>query len=187
MKKFLIPILIVPFFAIPGCSDIEPENNQVVVQKDESTVVKNEDGSLSKSPLITSYENAKAEGYQGSLEDWVQLVHLTETQPEVAKQQLEDQGLDATALLTGAALGLAAGGLIAANSSRNVSSNSYSQQRTPSTVSQPLNQTPQKERASVGGGGAVLAGSSKPSVSLSKAPTTVVARGGFGSATSSGG
>ena len=130
MKKFLIPILIVPFFAMPGCSDIEPENNQVVVQKDESTVVKNEDDSLSKSPLITSYENAKAEGYQGSLEDWVQLVHLTETQPEVAKQQLEDQGLDSAALLVG---------------------------------------------------------SSKPSVSLSKAPTTAVARGGFGGATSSGG
>lgn len=153
MKKHFkksIVLSIVPVFVLAGCSSNE-DQARLAVPNNESEVVVNNDGSYSQevgaieetsvdaapggdeneSKLLASYEEAQSKGYTGSLDDWIALAQLHETNPEEAQAKAEESGFSGGAMIMGALAGAAVGAMLASssNSRSGLASNSYSAQR----------------------------------------------------------
>lgn len=211
MKNRIIPLVLVPIFALAACSQsTEPE--QIAVPNDSDKVILNSDGSMSQNALLDSYNQAKAQGYTGTLDQWSELSRLYETNPQQAQQVAQESGFSGGEMMMGALAGAAMGALAAnAMSSRTqMASNSYSSQRannaTNYAYSQPYNREEEKDRRTTTGAAPIVTGGTSttrpsspvPSVSTPRpaavsAPVsrsssfTSVSRGGFGGAVSSGG
>lgn len=200
MKNRVIPLLLVPVFALVACTS--EDRQTVAVPTVDEHVVQNADGSLSQHPLLESYKEAQAAGYTGTLDQFAELMQTYQTNPEQAQQMAADAGYSGGQMLLGALAGAAVGAL-AANaiaSKTNMASNSYSAQRantaTNYAYSQPYNQERERRTvgyvppANVGGSGtATQSATPKPAAAPARAAVTssAVSRGGFGGAVSSGG
>lgn len=214
MKARIIPLVLVPIFALAACSSNQ-EPNQVATPSEPDKVVYNEDGSMSQHPLLTQYSEAQAQGYTGSIDDFANLMQMYETNPQQAQQVAQESGFSGGEMLLGALAGAAVGAMAAnaMSSKSNMASNTYSAQRANNTANyaytQPLSKE-EEERRRTGGGGYVPVSSSnssgfnstssttKPVASTPVSKPTVtstprsssftsVSRGGFGGAVSSGG
>lgn len=216
MKNRVIPLVLVPIFALAACSNEEPA--RVAVPSEPEQVVQNADGSYSTNPLLDSYQQAKAQGYTGTLDEWAQLSKLYETNPQQAQEVAQQSGFSGGDMFLGALAGAAVGALAAnaMSSKTNMASNTYSAQRvndrTNYAYSQPADR--ERDRRTTGSGYVPGAGTSatanrtasglsssttapkaattapRPSVSAPARSTTSftsVSRGGFGGAVSSGG
>lgn len=234
MKK-KIALAIVPLFALAACSNDNSQDMSSGVAPVSQSVSQDENG-FYQDKLLDSYNQAKDNGYTGTLDDWVALTKLSETDLDAAEQQAQDAGFSGGSMLLAGLAGAAVGALAAgAMSSRTgLANDAYSSQRVNNTTnyaySQPYKQDECKDggpnakpdsncRKGSGGGStrtssntyvpvhnnttnAALASTqrnanvstnfrpSTPSVRSAPAPTravTVVSRGGFGGAVSSGG
>ena len=129
MKKSLITLAIVPIFALSACT--QEEEQQTYAVPSDPSVTQTADGSLAQTSLIDSYEQAKVQGYSGSIEEWASLSKMYETNPQQAQQVAADSGFSGgevlLAGLAGAAIGAMAGN--AMSSRTNMASNTYSAQR----------------------------------------------------------
>lgn len=228
MKKYLkksIVLSIVPVFVFAGCSNNE-EQARLAVPNYDSEVVVNKDGSYTQevaplsasdidaapdgdenqAKLVASFDEAQAKGYTGTMDEWIALVQMHETNPEQAQAEAEESGFSGGSLLMGALAGAAVGALLAssASSRSGLASNSYSAQRynnnTKYAYSRPKDE--QQNTSSGGGGGGAAAAAvaarsnansttarSSSSSATPRATTSYssVSRGGFGGAVSSGG
>jgi hypothetical protein len=206
MKKSIV-LSILPIFALASCSKAPEEQSvdRYTSPAPESGVVENGDGSYSKDAdqlLQQSYEQAKASGYKGSYDEWVEISKLQETNPKLAQEKAESNGFSGGEMMLAALAGMAIGGLAAKayNGSDNTS-RSHSQQRLNNTTNyasvQKYNEDKNRRDSSYGSTGTAFAGGSvaansnkKSSVSLSKkgnsasgafrSSGTAVVRGGFG-------
>lgn len=178
MKKHFkksIVLSIVPVFVLAGCSSNE-DQARLAVPNTESEVTLNNDGSYSQEvaaidengidaapsgsetenadKLLASYDEAKSKGYTGSLDEWIALVQLHETNPEQAQAQAEDSGFSGGAMLMGALAGAAVGAMLASssNSRSGLASNSYSAQRYNNSNNYAYSR-PKDERQNSGSGG----------------------------------
>lgn len=213
MKNRVIPLVLVPIFALAACSNEEPA--RVAVPSEPEQVVQNADGSYSTNPLLDSYQQAQAQGYTGTLDEWAQLSKLYETNPQQAQEVAQQSGFSGGEMLMGALAGAAVGALAAnaMSSKTNMASNTYSAQRVNERTNYAYSQPADRDRRTTGGGGYVpstgatanrtasgLSSSTtapkaattapRPSVSAPARSTTSftsVSRGGFGGAVSSGG
>jgi hypothetical protein len=230
MKKYFkksIVLTIVPAFVFVGCSADVGDNERLAVPNTEveSVVQTNDDGSYSSQQsaqqsgqeLQKAYEEAKASGYTGTLEEFVELAALYDSNPEQAQEVAKESGFDGSDLVLGALAGAAIGAVAAG--AMNNSSSSYSAQRANNAYnyaySQPQQKKEQQSSSAGGYGGTAAAGATAArtgsSQSLNSTPsnssattttrttTTVrsaptpkasyssVSRGGFGGAVSSGG
>lgn len=194
MKNRIIPLVLVPIFALAACSQ-NSEPDQVAVPTDSDKVILNSDGSMSHNPLLDSYNQAKAQGYTGTLDQWTELSKLYETNPQQAQQVAQESGFSGGEVLMGALAGAAMGALAAnaMNSRTQMASTSYSAQRANNTTnyaySQPYNREEEKDRrntgmtpvvtgnnSSVGSTSTAIRPSSPvPTVSTSRPTTTVSA------------
>lgn len=213
MKNRVIPLVLVPIFALAACSNEEPA--RVAVPSEPEQVIQNADGSYSTNPLLDSYQQAKAQGYTGTLDEWVQLSQLYETNPQQAQEVAQQSGFSGGDMFLGALAGAAVGALAAnaMSSKTNMASNTYSAQRVNDRTNYAYSQPADRDRRNTGGGAYVpttgattnrttsgLSSSTttpkaatpapRPSVSAPARSTTSftsVSRGGFGGAVSSGG
>lgn len=128
MKKNSIALMIVPIFALTACDDTA--NYQTVATPQNDNVIKNEEGFYS-TVQVNTFEKAKTDGYTGSMDDWVKLTALYETNPEQAAAQAANSGFSGGEMLLGALAGAALGGMLASstNNRNNMASTSYSSQR----------------------------------------------------------
>lgn len=220
MKKSIV-LTLLPAFVLAGCSQSNDYDDRHTVPNPVSTVVQNDDGSYSKdvvdqksingeAQLRQSYEDAKAKGFNGSFDEWVEISELNLKDPEKAQQKAESSGYSGGDLAFAALAGLALGGLAAKNINHNSTSfDSHSQQRLNNKANYSVSQK-YKEEDRRGGGGAFVGSStaattsasamnnrSRSSVSLSKSGNSssysarsssgsygAVARGGFGGSSS---
>lgn len=166
-KKAAIVMAIVPAFVFVGCA---PSEQPVAAQGE---VIQSENGAYSQDTLNKAYEDAKAKGYTGTIEEFAALVQLHQTNPAAAQQQAADSGFSGMEMLMAGAAGAALGHMLANRSvDRDRSSSSF-----------------------VGSGGtaattAALAANqnaSRATSTAAKASTATVSRGGFGGAVSAGG
>lgn len=169
-KKTAIVMTIVPALFISACSS-DPSPEQVAQEKAEQLAV---DGA---NAMNKSYEEAKAQGYTGTLEEWVALVKLNQTDPAAAQKQAESAGFSGMEMLMAGAMGMMIGNMLGnAMASKSYSSNYYDKDRrsyaTGGTVATRSAPTSSSYRSN----------SSKSSSSMSSS-----SRGGFGGAVSSGG
>lgn len=174
MKNRVIPLVLVPIFALAACSQsTEPE--QIAVPNDADKVVVNSDGSMSQNALLDSYSQAKAQGYTGTLDQWTELSRLYETNPQQAQQQAQESGFSGGEMLMGALAGAAMGALAAnaMNSRTQMASNTYSSQRANNAnnyaYSQPYNREEEKDRRTTGGGAPIVTGNTSTAGSSSTA------------------
>ena len=165
MKSRIIPLVLVPIFALSACSQ-QSEPEQIAVPNNSESVTLNSDGSMSQNALLDSYNKAKEQGYTGTMDQWVELTKLYETNPQQAQQVAQDSGFSGGEMLMGALAGAAVGALAAnaMSSKTNMASNTYSAQRangaTNYAYSQPLSKEEEERRRSTGGySGTYLAGS----------------------------
>jgi uncharacterized protein YgiB involved in biofilm formation len=175
-----ITMLIVPAFVFAGCS------NQDSVATQDSGVVKTADGAYVQvaDTLNKSYEEAKANGYTGSYEDWVKLLELHQTNPQAASQQAASSGYSGMDMLMTGAMGMMIGNMMS-----NGSYNSYrDRQRSygSSAYVRPSASNLNSARSTESRAQAA-ARSSATSSSSSRSSVSSVSRGGFGGAVSSGG
>lgn len=213
MKKSLITLAIVPIFALSACT--QEEEQQTYAVPSSPSVTQTADGSLAQTPLIDSYEQAKAQGYTGTLNEWVQLSKLYETNPRQAQEVAADSGFSGGEMFLGALAGAAIGAMAgnAMSSRTNMASNTYSAQRVNDRANYAYSQPSDRDRRTTSGAAPVVtSGSSNTSAvaarnsavanrpstmpsatrNMSYAPATrstsaAVSRGGFGGAVSSGG
>lgn len=172
-----IAMLIVPAFVFAGCS------SQDSVATQDSSVAKTADGAYVQvaDTLNKSYEEAKANGYTGTYEDWVKLLELHQTNPQAASQQAASSGYSGMDMLMAGAMGMMLGNMMS-----NGSYNSYRDRQRSSGSSAYV-------RPSASNLNAARATESKAqsarssATSSSKSSTSGVTRGGFGGAVSSGG
>ena len=176
MKNRIIPLVLVPIFALAACSQsTEPE--QIAVPNDSDKVILNSDGSMSQNALLDSYNQAKAQGYTGTLDQWSELSRLYETNPQQAQQVAQESGFSGGEMLMGALAGAAIGALAAnAMSSRTqMASNSYSSQRannaTNYAYSQPYNREEEKDRRNTASAAPIVTGSNSPTGSTGTSAT----------------
>lgn len=172
-----IAMLIVPAFVFAGCS------SQDSVATQDSSVAKTADGAYVQvaDTLNKSYEEAKANGYTGTYEDWVKLLELHQTNPQAASQQAASSGYSGMDMLMAGAMGMMLGNMMS-----NGSYNSYRERQRSSGSSayvRPSASNLNAARATESK--AQLARSS--ATSSSKSSTSGASRGGFGGAVSSGG
>lgn len=162
MRKYFknsIVLSIVPVFVLAGCSSNE-DQARLAVPNNESEVVVNQDGSYTQQDqsnaekLLASYDEAKAKGFTGSLDDWIGLVQLHETNPELAQSKAEESGFGGGEMLLGALAGAAAGAMLtnAANSRANMANNAYSAQRYNSANNYAYSRPKDEERQNSGTG-----------------------------------
>lgn len=206
-KNFLkksIALSIVPVFVLAGCSSNE-DQARLAVPNGDSEVAMNADGSYSQpadlnpnaedaapandanaeqtandQKLLDSYKQAQDNGYTGSLDDWVALSKLHETNPEQAQAQAEESGFSGGEMLMGALAGAAIGALLASSSgSRSgLASNTYSAQRTNNANNYAYSRPKEEERRSGGStyagssGGAAAAAAANNARSVNSTPTT---------------
>ena len=172
-----IAMLIVPAFVFAGCS------SQDSVATQDSSVAKTADGAYVQvaDTLNKSYEEAKANGYTGTYEDWVKLLELHQTNPQAASQQAASSGYSGMDMLMAGAMGVMLGNMMS-----NGSYNSYRDRQRSSGSSAYV-------RPSASNLNAARATESKAqsarssATSSSKSSTSGASRGGFGGAVSSGG
>lgn len=172
-----IAMLIVPAFVFAGCS------SQDSVATQDSSVAKTADGAYVQvaDTLNKSYEEAKANGYTGTYEDWVKLLELHQTNPQAASQQAASSGYSGMDMLMAGAMGMMLGNMMS-----NGSYNSYRDRQRSSGSSAYV-------RPSASNLNAARATESKAqsarssATSSSKSSTSGASRGGFGGAVSSGG
>lgn len=172
-----IAMLIVPAFVFAGCS------SQDSVATQDSSVAKTADGAYVQvaDTLNKSYEEAKANGYTGTYEDWVKLLELHQTNPQAASQQAASSGYSGMDMLMAGAMGMMLGNMMS-----NGSYNSYRERQRSSGSSAYV-------RPSASNLNAARATESKAqsarssATSSSKSSTSGASRGGFGGAVSSGG
>ena len=172
-----IAMLIVPAFVFAGCS------SQDSVATQDSSVAKTADGAYVQvaDTLNKSYEEAKANGYTGTYEDWVKLLELHQTNPQAASQQAASSGYSGMDMLMAGAMGMMLGNMMS-----NGSYNSYRERQRSSGSSAYV-------RPSASNLNAARATESKAqsarssATSSSKSSTSSASRGGFGGAVSSGG
>lgn len=179
-KKSAITLLIVPAFVIGGCSQ---QSDTSVATKD-GQVVQTENGDYVKiaSALNDSYEQAKANGYTGTYEDWVKLLEMHQTNPQQAAQQAAQSGYDGMDMLMAGAMGMMLGNMMSSNSYSSYRSSSYGRSykggyipSTPrATATRNVSKPAVRQTSSV---------TSKSSVTTRSSTT----RGGFGGARSTGG
>ena len=133
MKKNSIALMIVPIFALTACDDTT--NYESVATPQNEAIVKNEEGFYS-TVVLDSYQKAQADGYTGTVDDWIKLVSLYETNPQQAQAEASESGFSGGEMLLGALAGAAIGGLLAnsMSSKNNMASNTYSAQRTNNAV-----------------------------------------------------
>lgn len=164
MKSRIIPLVLVPIFALAACSQ-QQEPEQIAVPNNAESVTLNSDGSMSQNSLVDSYNKAKEQGYTGTMDEWVSLTKLYETNPEQAQQVAQDSGFSGGEMLMGALAGAAIGALAAnaMSSKTNMASNTYSAQRTNGATnyaySQPLSKEEEERRRNTAGGGAAFVNS----------------------------
>ena len=170
IKKTAITMILVPSIVITGLYGCA---------KSDSTVAQE----VTTNPISQSYEQAKANGYTGTEQEWEKLLALYNTNPQAAKEEASQFGLSEVLLasVAGAALGALLGSQVQQNSMKR-----EEEKRRANTGYVNTNTAATANRSSYSS-----TTGSKPatsSVSLAKAPsTTSVARGGFGGAVSSGG
>ncbi len=170
MKKHFkksIVLSIVPVFVLAGCSSNE-DQARLAVPNNESEVVVNNDGSYSQEvaiaeqgstenaqKLLDSYKEAKANGYSGSMDDWIALVQLHETNPEEAQAKAEESGFSGGAVIMGALAGAAVGAMLASssNSRSGLANSSYSAQRYNNTNNYAYSRPKDEQQSSSSGGG----------------------------------
>lgn len=231
MKKRIV-LSILPIFALAACSDPDVQSvDRYTAPNPQSNVVTNSDGSYSQSAqevavsdeskvaaadeqLTKSFNDARAQGFNGTYEEWVEISKLHETDPAAAQSRAEDNGFSGGEMLFAALAGVALGGLAAkAFSGKDNTSRSYSQQRLNNTTNYASVQKydeRERERSGSGSGTAMVGGSTgaaaasaqnRSNVSLSKKSNSSnssysarssssygsVARGGFGGSSSSSG
>lgn len=165
MKTRIIPLVLVPIFALAACSSNQ-EPDQIATPNDGDKVVYNSDGSISQHPLLEQYSQAQAQGYTGSIDQFAELMRMYETNPQQAQQVAQESGFSGGEILLGALAG-AALGAVAANamsSKTNMASNTYSAQRANNAnnyaYSQQLSKEEEEERKRRYAGGAIPATSS---------------------------
>lgn len=134
MKKQSIALILVPIFALTACDDTQEYSSQVTASQDEN-VTRNNEGFYTTEDLANlnkSFEEAKANGYTGSLDDWIGLVQLSQTNPQQAQQVAQDSGFNGSEMLLGALAGAAVGAIAgnALSSRSNMANDTYSAQRT---------------------------------------------------------
>lgn len=230
MKKHLkkgIVLTIVPafVFASVGCeNDVSNTTERLAVPNTttQEVVQVNEDGSYSSTQaqaepgsgqeLLSAYDQAKASGYTGTLEDFIKLSDLHKTNPEQAQQVAQESGFDGSDLLLGALAGAAIGAIAAGamNSRSNMANGTYSAQRVNNANNYAHSQPQRKEDRNSGGSAGATTARTGSSMGLQrstmnatqtarptsntvrstpspKASYSSVSRGGFGGAVSSGG
>ena len=175
-----IAMLIVPAFVFAGCS------SQDSVATQDSSVAKTADGAYVQvaDTLNKSYEEAKANGYTGTYEDWVKLLELHQTNPQAASQQAASSGYSGMDMLMAGAMGMMLGNMMS-----NGSYNSYrDRQRSygSSAYVRPSASNLNSARSTESRAQAA-ARSSATSSSSSRSSVSSASRGGFGGAVSSGG
>lgn len=126
--KGKIVLSLVPLFALGGCA---PDNSNTGVASQDSYSQVDENGFYSNNEIQQSYDKARESGYTGSMDDWVKLIELSDSNPSQAAQQAADSGFSGGEMLLGALTGAALGAVMAnaSNSRQNMASNSYSAQR----------------------------------------------------------
>lgn len=233
MKKRIV-LSILPIFALAACSDPEVQSvDRYTAPNPQSNVVTNSDGSYSQSAqevavsdeskvtapdeqFTKSFNDARAQGFNGTYEEWVEISKLHETDPAAAQSRAEDNGFSGGEMLFAALAGMALGGLAAkAFNGKDNTSRSYSQQRLNNTtnyasVQKYDDRERERDRGGSGSGTAMVGGSTgaaaasaqkRSNVSLSKKSNSSnssysarssssygsVARGGFGGSSSSSG
>ena len=172
-----IAMLIVPAFVFAGCS------SQDSVATQDSSVAKTADGAYVQvaDTLNKSYEEAKANGYTGTYEDWVKLLELHQTNPQAASQQAASSGYSGMDMLMAGAMGMMLGNMMS-----NGSYNSYRDRQRSSGSS--VYVRPSASNLNAARATESKAQSARSSAtSSSKSSTSGASRGGFGGAVSSGG
>lgn len=149
MKKQSIALVLVPIFALSACNDTQEYSSQVTASQDES-VTRNDEGFYTTEDLANlnkSFEEAKANGYTGSLDDWIGLVQLSQTNPQQAQQVAQDSGFNGSEMLLGALAGAAVGAIAgnALSSRSNMATDTYSAQRTNNTTNYAYSQPYKKD------------------------------------------
>ena len=196
MKKHFkksIVLSIVPVFVLAGCSSNE-DQARLAVPNNESEVVVNDDGSYSQEvsidetsvnaapgstenaqKLLDSYKEAKANNYTGSMDDWIALVQLHETNPEEAQAKAEESGFSGGAMIMGALAGAAVGAMLASssNSRSGLASSSYSAQRYNNTNNYAYSRPKDEQQSSSSGGGYGSRGGSTAAAAAAGSSNTV--------------
>ena len=172
-----IAMLIVPAFVFAGCS------SQDSVATQDSSVAKTADGAYVQvaDTLNKSYEEAKANGYTGTYEDWVKLLELHQTNPQAASQQAASSGYSGMDMLMAGAMGMMLGNMMS-----NGSYNSYRDRQRSSGSSAYARPSASNLNAARATESKAQAARSS-ATSSSKSSTSSASRGGFGGAVSSGG
>ena len=176
MKTRIIPLVLVPIFAVAACSNNQ-EPAQIATPTDADKVVYNSDGSISQHPLLEQYSQAQAQGYTGSIDQFAELMRMYETNPQQAQQVAQESGFSGGEILLGALAGAAVGAMAAnAMSSRTqMASNSYSSQRannaTNYAYSQPYNRKEEKDRRNTASAAPIVTGSNSSTGSTGTSAT----------------
>lgn len=180
ISKKSIAMLIVPAFvlsSIVGCSDGVTSQSDGVAKTADGAFVQVADN------LNKSYQEAKANGYTGSYEDWVKLLELHQTNPQAASQQASQSGYNGFDMLMAGAMGMMIGNMMS-----NGSYNSYKdRQRSYGSSAYVPPSSSRLNAARTVESKAVQASRSSVSRSTSSSRSVSVSRGGFGGAVSSGG
>lgn len=176
MKTRIIPLVLVPIFALAACSNNQ-EPAQIATPTDADKVVYNSDGSISQHPLLEQYSQAQAQGYTESIDQFAELMRMYETNPQQAQQVAQESGFSGGEVLLGALAGAAVGAIAAnAMSSRTqMASNSYSSQRannaTNYAYSQPYNRKEEKDRRNTASAAPIVTGSNSSTGSTGTSAT----------------
>lgn len=134
MKKKSVALFLVPLFVLTACGGGENEEKYAQAAPQDSNVNVNNEGFYTTEDLAKlneSYEKAQANGYKGSLDDWIALVQLSQSNPQQAQQVAQESGFSGGEMLLGALAGAAFGSIAgnALSSRSNMANNTYSAQR----------------------------------------------------------
>lgn len=144
--KKAIVMAIVPAFVLAGCAKVEESQPAVLYA---------EEVAASNAVLQESYNEAKAGGYTGTIEEWSKLVQLHQTNPQEAAQQASDSGYSGMEMLMAGAMGMMLGNMMA----NNQSSRSYNSSTRAAQTSRSAQPAAKSASVSRGGfGGAVSSG-----------------------------
>ena len=151
MKK-KIALAIVPLFALAACSNDNSQDMSSGVAPVSQSVSQDENG-FYQDKLLDSYTQAKDNGYTGTLDDWVALTKLSETDLDAAEQQAQDAGFSGGSMLLAGLAGAAVGALAAgAMSSRTgLANDTYSSQRVNNATNYAYSQPYKQDECKDGG------------------------------------
>jgi hypothetical protein len=133
MKKKSVALFLIPLFVLTACGGENEEKYAQAAPQDSNVNVNNEGFYTTEdlAKLNESYEKAQANGYKGSLDDWIALVQLSQSNPQQAQQVAQESGFSGGEMLLGALAGAAVGAIAgnALSSRSNMANNTYSAQR----------------------------------------------------------